>query len=440
MNKKNAPVIVFLLGMLIISGSCRKQKNEAVNWLWIDASANFERLASEDSIRYYMDKIKKTGFDGVIVDLKPISGEVLYDSKIAPRALEWRGFTRDKDFDYPGLMIKYARENGLVVLAAMNCFSEGWKDHRRGTIYTTHPEWQTMLYLPEGIIPTTEYHVGYSAFVNPAIPEVREYQYALMEEILTRFDFDGIVLDRGRYDNIRSDFSDYSRQLFEAWLDEPVNMWPDDIFTWSVNNEGKAVHIPGKLFKEWIMWRATIIHDFFAEARIRVKSIRPDAIFSDYVGAWYPSYYELGVNWGSKDYDPSQEYEWALPEYKETGYAETLDFLFTGCYFYPVTIAEVESLLDNWKKKPNREAGMEEKYKPYHSVEGSAKMSMHVTKGKIPVYGSLYVQQYKDENDPEQFVKAMKILHQETDGMMIFDMVHLVMFDWWEESSQNSSR
>jgi len=427
-----------MTGILLLFGSCDKKVPEVKNWLWIDASANFERLASEDSIRYYMDKIKQVGFDGVIVDLKPISGEVLYDSKIALQALEWRGFTRNKDFDYPNLMIKYARENGLVVLAAMNCFSEGWKDHKRGTIYTSNPEWQTMLYLPEGITPTTEYHVGYSAFVNPALPEVREHQYALMEEMLTRFDFDGIVLDRGRYDNIRSDFSDYSREQFGIWLGEPVEDWPADIFTWSVNDEGKPVHVPGKLYKEWLLWRAQVIHDFFVESRSRVKSIRPDAIFSDYVGAWYPSYHELGVNWASKDYDPSKEYDWALPGYKETGYAETLDFLFTGCYFYPVTIAEVHSLLDDWKKKPNREAGMEEKYKPYHSVEGAAKMSKYVTKGKIPVYGSLYVQQYKDENNPGQFVKAMKMLHNESDGMMIFDMVHLVMFDWWEETAAGS--
>lgn len=253
MKNKTITVIIFLTGILMMFGSCRKQETDAVNWLWIDASANFERLASEDSIRYYMDKIKKTGFDGVIVDLKPISGEVLYDSKIAAQALEWRGFIRDADFDYPNLMIKYARENGMLVLAAMNCFSEGWKDHKRGTIYTTHPQWQTMLYLPEGIIPTTDYHIGYSAFVNPALPEVQEHQYALMEEMLTRFDFDGIVLDRGRYDNIRSDFSDYSRRIFEEWLGKPVDEWPSDIFKWSVNDEGKPVHVPGKLYKEWLL-------------------------------------------------------------------------------------------------------------------------------------------------------------------------------------------
>jgi len=434
MNRKRFFMIGLFLGFIMLFGAYASEK-QAENWLWIDASANFERLSSEDSIRCYMEKIRLAGIDGVIVDLKPISGEVLYPSEIAPQALEWRGFTRDAAFDYPGLMIQYARKNGLTILAAMNCFSEGWKQEKRGPIYTTHPDWQTMLYLPEGIVPTTEYQVGYSAFVNPARPDMQEHQFRLMEEILTRYDFDGIVLDRGRYDNIRSDFSDFSRNAFETWLGKPVQNWPEDIFSWIPDESGKAVHKPGKLYKEWLFWRAKVIHDFFFEARNRVKAVRSDAIFSDYVGAWYPSYYELGVNWASKTYDPSQEYDWALPEYKETGYAETLDFLFTGCYFYPVTIAEVDSLYKDWKGKSNGEAGMEEKYKPYHSVEGAAKMSRKVTMGKVPVYGSLYVQQYKDENDPRQFVDAIRMVQKETDGAMIFDLVHIIMFDWWDEMS-----
>jgi hypothetical protein len=433
MKREMAYLVVFFWGFILLGG-CTSEK-QAENWLWIDASANFQRLSSEDSIRYYMEKIRLAGIEGVIVDLKPISGEVLYPSNIAPQALEWRGFTRDADFDYPGLMIHHARENGLSVLTAMNCFSEGWKQKKRGPIYSTHPDWQTMLYLPEGIIPTTEYLVGYSAFVNPARPDVQEHQFQLMQEMLTLYDFDGIVLDRGRYDNILSDFSDFSRKAFETWLGESVENWPEDIFTWIPDESGKPVHKPGLLYKKWLLWRATVIHDFFVEARNRVKKVRPDAIFSDYVGAWYPSYYELGVNWASKAYDPSQEYDWALPEYQETGYAETLDFLFTGCYFYPVTIAEVDSLYRDWKEKPNREPGMEEKYRPYHSVEGAARMSQKVTMGKIPVYGSLYVQQYKGENDPRQFVDAIRMVRKETEGAMIFDLVHIVMFDWWDKLS-----
>ena len=408
-------------------------KSESLRFLWIDASANFERLSDRQKINAIMEKIRGAGFTDIIVDLKPISGEVLYDSEWAGRVLEWKGQHREADFDYPAVMIEEARRRRLGVYAAMNVFSEGWKTERRGTIYSDHPEWQTMLYTPQGIVKTEDYPVGYAAFVNPLIPEVREHEIELMEEIFTRYDFDGIVLDRARYDNIQSDFSDVSRQAFETFLGKEVGNWPEDIFRW-VEKEGAWDYIPGQYFKAWIHWRAEIIHDFFIEARDRVKQCRPDAAFSTYVGAWYPSYYELGVNWASSHYDPSKDYSWADSSYAETGYAESLDFLFAGCYFYPVAISEICS--HGAARRPNQEAGMESEIKSYHTVEGSAKLAKEVTREKIPLYGSLYVQQYKDRENPVQFQKAMQMVLKETDGIMIFDLVHLEMFSWWDELRQ----
>ena len=379
-----------------------------------------------------MEKIQKAGFTDIIVDLKPISGEVLYKSALARQALEWKGQRREADFDYPAEMIAEARKRNLGVLVAMNVFSEGWKNARRGSIYTDHPEWQTILYTANGIVKTENHPVGYAAFVNPMIPEVREHEISLMEEILTRYDFDGIVLDRARYDNIQSDFSDVSREAFESYIEQNVVNWPGDIFEW-IENDGEWTYQPGKHFQSWVHWRAQIIRDFFFEARDRVKQCRPEATFSTYVGAWYPSYYELGVNWASRDFDPSQDYEWADSSYAETGYAESLDLLFAGCYFYPVTIAEAEGYEKT--QKANQEAGMESVIKPYHTVEGSARLAKRVTRNKIPVYGSLYVQQYKDRENPAQFRKAIQMILRETDGIMIFDLVHLELFGWWDEVS-----
>lgn len=38
------------------------------------------------------------------------------------------------------------------------------------------------------------------------------------KEVAQKYDFDGLLLDRGRYDNIQSDFSDFSRGKFEAYI------------------------------------------------------------------------------------------------------------------------------------------------------------------------------------------------------------------------------
>lgn len=43
-----------------------------------------------------------------------------------------------------------------------------------------------------------------------------------------------------------------------------------------------------------------------ALARKEVKAANPDVSFGTYTGAWYPSYYEVGVNFASKEYDPAK--------------------------------------------------------------------------------------------------------------------------------------
>ena len=58
----------------------------------------------------------------------------------------------------------------------------------------------------------------------------------------------------------------------------------------------------------------------------------------------------------------------------------------------------------------------------WYSVEGSAEIVKLVTMNAVPVYGCLYVEQYKGA--PERFKKAMEVALEKTDGLMIFDLVH----------------
>lgn len=113
------------------------------------------------------------------------------------------------------------------------------------------------------------------------------------------------------------------------------------------------------------------------------------------------SYYELGVNWASEKFKP--KFDWATDDYNQTGYAELVDFLCTGLYFYEVTKEEVESkgMVDASKLT---EPGMKPSKSVWYSVEGSAEIVKQVTMNAVPVYGSLYVEQYKGE--PERFKKA----------------------------------
>ena len=54
-----------------------------------------------------------------------------------------------------------------------------------------------------------------------------------------------------------------------------------------------------------------------------------------------------------------------------------------------------------------------------------------VTCGAVPVIGSLYVEQYKD--DWSQFSRAVRQVTEKTDGLMVFDIVHIINYGLWDE-------
>jgi hypothetical protein len=269
--------------------------------------------------------------------------------------------------------------------------------------------------------------------LNPSNPEVREYQKNILVEFATRYpDADGIIFDRLRYDNITSDFSDLSRQQFEEWSGIKLEKYPEDIIYWE---DGKMKH--SKYFKEWVEWRATIIKSFVEEAHAAIHEANPNILIGDYTGAWYPTYYQLGVNWASTQYNPAERYpEWASENYYKTGYADLLDIYMTGLYYTLVTKDEVDAAQGRVVGQ-RTESGMDPNDLTYcYSVEGGAELAQAITCGVVPVAGSLYVDQY--EQDKEQFGRAVaQVMKSCEGGLMIFDLVHIVNRDWWDVLEQN---
>lgn len=421
-------ILSFLILIINLIYSTSKPK-----LLWLDATANFERLSYKDSITYYLKKVKELGFTDVVLDLKPITGEVLYDSKFAPKMIEWNGFYREENFDFPEFFISEAHKLGLKVHASINVFVAGHNFYDRGLVYQNKEHWQTINYTDSGFIPITKMKHKYSAMTNPANPEVQEYELKIMEELVGKYtELDGIILDRVRYDGIEADFSPLSIKIFEKYIGEKIQNFPDDIYKWVKNDKGEKFRIEGKFFKKWLEWRASVIYNFMKKAKERIKKVNPEILFGVYTGAWYPLYYEVGVNWASQNYDPSKEYDWATSDYKNSGYAELLDVFTTGCYFFEVTKEEVEKLNQEFIQR--NEAGMGRTKDYWYSVEGSAEIAKKVVMNAVPVIGGLYVEQYKGY--PEQFKRAIKMCLKKTDGLMIFDIVHIINFGWWNILSE----
>ena len=252
----------------------------------------------------------------LVLDVKGTSSEVVYPSEYAPRLKEWKGVRRP-DFDFIGTFTDAAHASGMEIYGSFNTFAEGNGVFRRGLLYDGRPEWQAVNYLPgRGLVPQLEIPGKKVLFVNPALPEVQEHEIALFKEAARKYDLDGILLDRARYDNIQSDFSDFSREAFERYIGRKLERFPEDIYAWEEDGAGGWKRTDGPWFKKWIEWRASVIHGFFARTREELKAVKPGLKFGAYTGAWYPSYFEVGVNWASREYDPSQEYAWATPDMK----------------------------------------------------------------------------------------------------------------------------
>ncbi|HEY3282855.1 MAG TPA: alpha amylase family protein [Armatimonadota bacterium] len=383
--------------------------------LWLDATANLERLSTREGVCRVLDKCVDARINTVGVGVKSPCGFVLYKSRIAPRMGRFLDrFTYPADYDLLRTVVEEGHKRGLRVVALVMVFSEGRRVDRSGPAYTRFPGWQSTVYVPtaEGgrLGPQSELDNGHFIFVNPALPAARHYELSVLREIAANYDVDGVAVDRCRYAGAQADFSQASRQAFERAAHLKVARFPGDILTYRWPS--KTV-VPGRLYRKWIAWRAGVISDFMHRAAATVRSARKGAQFGSVVGAWYPEYASEGANWGSPRFDPAKEWGWATQSYRQTGYADVLDYLTPMCLSPVVTLEEAKA----------KGRG------PVWSVQGGAQMARQAVANACWVYGGVWVKQY--EGRPEEFRRALETVSRETNGVRIFDLSQVEEYNWW---------
>lgn len=358
-------------------------------------------------------KARRAGINTIIVDVKPLIGEVLYKSTIAPRLTHVKDCVYPPDFDLLQTMIEEGHAAGIKIHANVNVFSEGHREFVQGPGFT-RPEWQVVIQeAGEAGVPAFRRMAdakvaSFGLFVNPIGP-ARDYELAIVREIMEGYEVDGIIFDRMRYPNLYGDFSDLSRHRFTEWLGKGDLTWPDGVF--KVTGKSDAPILEGHYYREWLEWRAQQITDFARDASALSRSIRPEAKVAVYVGSWYEDYYNEGVNWASSKYHAGLP--WMTPEYHRTGYAEMFDYICTGCY-YPLATRDQARRLG----KPEGA-----------TVEAACSQSRRAIMDAAPFYGSLYLKDY--EGDSEAFVGAVNAALAYSDGVMLFDLVYLEKYGWW---------
>lgn len=256
-------------------------------------------------------------------------------------------------------------------------------------------------------------------FLNPASSEVQKFLLQMLAD-LAKYDLDGIVLDRCRYDDygLMSDFSEESRTKFESFIGYSITNYPSDIFAPGTEDLGN----PTTLQKQWLAFRAKTIHDFIEKASAKVHSVNPNIRFGAYVGGWYSTYYTSGVNWASPKYDPSAAgYAWASKDYKDYGYADHCDFMFIGAYASATSIWGT----NEW------------------SMQGFCSKAAGKFMGDVPFAGGPDVGNspgFENGGQASIIPDIIDACINASDGFFVFDLCHIKMYDYWDAFKRGFDR
>ena len=176
-----------------------------------------------------------------------------------------------------------------------------------------------------------------------------------------------------------------------------------------------------KYFKQWLEFRAKTIYDFMEKARNAVKATNSKVKFGVYVGGWYSSYYENGVNWASKTYNTSAYYsKWATPKYKDFGYAALMDITLIGAYANPGNVYGA----NEWTMQGFSKLAKDK-------IKNDSQVSAGPDVGNWDAANS-----YTDAQENQAIVNSVKTCMDECDGYFLFDMIHLKMANQWQYAKE----
>ena len=251
-------------------------------------------------------------------------------------------------------------------------------------------------------------------FLDPANPQVQEFLLQMLRDLASYKGLDGIVMDRCRYDDYAMDagYTDEALKQFTEYIGHNPERWP-------VFREPGHIFLdkePDALETEWLTFRCKVIHDFVARAADAVHSANSGLKLGVYVGAWFSEYYRSGVNWTSPSYDLAKEeptFKWATKEYQATGFANLVDFMLLGTYCPAANVH-----------------GETEK-----TMEGFAKLGRKRLCGDCPFAIGPDIgngQGFEHGGRGDILPEIAETILNEADGLFIFDLCHIRMFDYWD--------
>ncbi len=236
--------------------------------IWLDRGT-IVRARNEQGLAKIFDRLAQAGINTVFFETLN-AGYTIYPSKVAPQQNPLiRGW------DPLESAVKLARERGIELHAWVWVFAAGNQSHNKilniksnypGPVLAKHPDWAA--YDNRGrMIPSGQN----KPFFDPANPQVREYLIKLYEEIVTRYQVDGLQLDYIRYPfqdpraNRSYGYGKAARTQFkQKWGVDPLSISPRRRNLWN----------------KWTKFRTETVDSFVSEVSQRLRKKKPNLILS----------------------------------------------------------------------------------------------------------------------------------------------------------------
>ncbi|MEH2422884.1 MAG: family 10 glycosylhydrolase [Nostoc sp.] len=246
----------------------RRQAQPEIRAIWLDRGT-IVRAGSKAGLAQIFDRLAQAGINTVFFETVN-AGYTIYPSQVAK---EQNPLIRG--WDPLAEAVKLAHERDMELHAWVWTFAAGNQRHNEiinvnpdypGPVLAAHPDWANYDNLGN-MIP-----VGQTKpFFDPANPEVRQYLLKLYDEIVTRYEVDGLQLDYIRYPfqdpsaGRTYGYGKAARAQFQQLTGvDPINISPRQ----------------PELWQKWTTFRTVQIDSFVAQVSQQLRQKRPNLILS----------------------------------------------------------------------------------------------------------------------------------------------------------------
>jgi uncharacterized lipoprotein YddW (UPF0748 family) len=258
-NLRYAQVLVLTCALL--SSAVAGEPTVEGRALWIPAW----ELTDPAAVRSAVIQAAEYRFNAVFVQVR-YRGDALYIphrytsyyANPEPRSIYIKN--QPGDFDPLALAVEEGHAWGLSVHAWVTCFevTGGFAPKDENHVVNRHPEWVSCDRWGNRM------DVGHRAWLDPGIPEVRDYTASVLLDIVSNYEVDGLHLDYVRYEGPEMGFAPIA--VSEYWVRTGLDANQKD--------------------EQWRAWRRDNVTEFLSRVQREVREINPDiivsaAVFSD---------------------------------------------------------------------------------------------------------------------------------------------------------------